>query len=1055
MNAGTADIGRTSPYAFRVKNLGLALATTGLVLAASSRVLTVADDGKTVGRVRVATLHDAPDVPWRRVETALARRFAPPAGKRFADRRVISVRPRPAEPQRFDATIYDYTVETAFELVLDAEGKEISRKVQTEQPARMLDELDDAYAVVRENAAFSEAIAAGTLTLYEPMPPISLDADGRRLVNVGVISNAVAGESLDKNEVVSVHIPTATVVRYPSGAPETSRAALLACGPATSNCNYDPGPCSYYQVVWPAADPVWKLNVRHPSCTSNVQGDGTGLEITDVYYRGRLILKRGDVPVLNVLYDQNLCGPFRDWLYSEDCFQANGTDVPASGSGIRVANAPPSTLCESGTPGSDAGDFRGVAIYDQGDALWLMTETNAGWYRYVMEWRFHIDGTIEPIFGFGATTNSCTCNAHHHHAYWRLEWAIDALSDGTTDNASTGITTIERRRSGTLEEYDPIATEGTFLRPATGGTTDRWRIKNPATGNGYILQPGPLDGDANGDPFAQWDLAALAQNPGEIDDPNTNKSINIAPWLTGEALGAAKRLVTWYHATYDHNDPQGTGEPCELAGPLLTPLVPCAGSVVLSRDTYTCASPVTVSLIDSDLTGTGTVSVTVSSATESVAESLVLTESPSGSGQFQGTIATFSGVPVHGDGKISVTNGDTINVHYLDASSCGAPNAALDRTATIDCNPPTIGNVQATPGLGTATIGWTTSDVARGVVHYGTTVGTPVSVPVAALSTSHTGTLNGLADCTTYYYWIESTDVAGNVTATNAGGGYFAFTTAQLNADSFTSHGGAQVIPDNNVNGATKTITVGVNALVQDVNVTANVTHPYVGDLTLSLITPANTTIPLSVRRGGSGDNFESTIFDDEAAVPIASGNAPYTSSFTPDSPLSAADGQGAAGDWRLKAVDGVAQDIGSLGNWTLRLAFPDFVCAPGAPPPPIPDGSFGTGMKASRLTTAGSALHLTWDVGTCAAANNHLLYGTLQNVSSQVLAGAACGLGPLGSYDWVGVPAGDLWFIVVGDDAASKEGSWGTMSGGAQRNGATASGLCGFTARDNSGTCP
>jgi hypothetical protein len=53
-----------------------------------------------------------------------------------------------------------------------------------------------------------------------------------------------------------------------------------------------------------------------------------------------------------------------------------------------------------------------------------------------------------------------------------------------------------------------------------------------------------------------------------------------------------------------------------------------------------------------------------------------------------------------------------------------------------------------------------------------------------------------------------------------------------------------------------------------------------------------------------------------------------------------------------------------------------------------------------------------------------------------------------------VSVPAGDFWFVVVGDDAAAKEGSWGTNSAG-QRKGTTASGLCGFTTRDNSGTCP
>ena len=95
------------------------------------------------------------------------------------------------------------------------------------------------------------------------------------------------------------------------------------------------------------------------------------------------------------------------------------------------------------------------------------------------------------------------------------------------------------------------------------------------------------------------------------------------------------------------------------------------------------------------------------------------------------------------------------------------------------------------------------------------------------------------------------------------------------------------------MNGTTKTITVGVSAIVKDVNVTANITHPYVGDLTTLAHHPANTTIPLSVRRGGSGDNFTSTVFDDEAAISIASGYAPFTGSYAPDNPLSAADGQG------------------------------------------------------------------------------------------------------------------------------------------------------------------
>lgn len=1053
------DADRKWRYIFGMHNTRFVRFAAGVVFAVSISLSSfAANDAKPVGRVSVTTVRSAAALAAQTVSQTLEARYAPAAGKRFPDTRIISVRPRENDPARFDATIYDATVEKAFDLVLDATGKELSRTTLKEQPARLPSELADAYAIVRESETFGPAMAKGALTLYEPMPPVTVDADGRRLVNVGVISPAEAGDSIEKNEIVSVHIPTGSIARYPKGAPETSRTALLACGPPSSGCGAGNGSCaSSYQIVWPAADPAWKLNVRHPSCTTSVQSQGTGLELTDVYYRGRLILKRAEVPVLNVKYSGDTCGPYRDWLYSEDCFQANGTDVPAAGSGIRVANAPPSTLCESGTPGSDAGNFKGVAIYDQGDALWIVTETNAGWYRYVMEWRLHLDGKIEPIFGFGATSNSCTCNAHVHHVYWRLEWAVDAVSDGTTDDPATGIVTLERRRTGTQDDYDPIASENTFLRPATGGDLDTWRIKNPLTGNGYILQPGLLDGNANGDAYGKWDLAALALNTGQIDDPNGDTSINVAPWVSGETLGAAKRLVTWYHASWAHNDPNGTGEACELAGPSLVPLVPCAGSVSIDKAAYTCASSVSVVLNDADLAGAGTANVAVSSSTEAVSESLALTESPAGSGRFQGTIPTILGAPVNGDGRISVVNGDAITVHYLDASACGAPNVPVDKTAAIDCAAPSIANVRAVPGIGTGTetVSWDTDEAASGIVHYGTSLPTTSSASTTGSPLAHGASLTGLSDCTTYYFWLESADAAGNASLSNSGGGYFAFTTAQSHRVSATSTDTPVAIPDNNATGASSTITVADSSIVQDVNVTVNITHTYDGDLTLSLITPANTPITLSARRGGSSNNFRNTVFDDEAATSIVTGAAPFTGTFRPEGLLSTADGASGAGSWKFKVVDSAGIDVGTIDNWTIDLAYPSMTCPPAGAPRPVPDGSFGAGMTASHITGAVDAVHLAWDTATCAPKNTHLLYGALANLSSYAVNGSVCGLGPVGTYDWIGAPAGDLWFLVVSDDAAAMEGTWGTDSAGAHRNGTAASGLCGFTTRSNAATCP
>jgi hypothetical protein len=122
---------------------------------------------------------------------------------------------------------------------------------------------------------------------------------------------------------------------------------------------------------------------------------------------------------------------------------------------------------------------------------------------------------------------------------------------------------------------------------------------------------------------------------------------------------------------------------------------------------------------------------------------------------------------------------------------------------------------------------------------------------------------------------------------------------------------------------------------------------------------------------------------------------------------------------------------------------------------PPVPDGTYGTAMTAARGDAAGSTINLTWDVSTCASGDHHALYGPLASVASVTISGASCDLGTTGSATWTGVPAGSLWFTIVGDDNATVEASWGTNGTGGQRGGTTASGQCGTNTRDNSGTCP
>ena len=89
--------------------------------------------------------------------------------------------------------------------------------------------------------------------------------------------------------------------------------------------------------------------------------------------------------------------------------------------------------------GSDAGNFRGVAVYDNKEEVTLVSELEASWYRYISRWTLTDAGVIKPRFGFGAIVNGCVCNIHMHHVYWRLDFDVNgAPNNMVVDNKPGG-----------------------------------------------------------------------------------------------------------------------------------------------------------------------------------------------------------------------------------------------------------------------------------------------------------------------------------------------------------------------------------------------------------------------------------------------------------------------------------------------------------------------------------------------------------------------------------------------------------------------------------------
>lgn len=455
---------------------------------------------------------------------------------------------------RYSVLIFDYTNNRSLEAIASyPEASQIQISFSSRQPLPSAEEWEEAVEIVSREEAFAQFLLCGLLVAYRPMPALV-----ERASTTGVVARTLAvgllpvpGSDL-QHQIVAVNMITQRVETFEAGAPANALATASTCGIPSVYC---PGPQQgtpgQLWIQWPPANPVWSMLAVRPAASSGVLG--SGLEIRFADYKGKRVLYRGHVPVLNVKYIDDKCGPYRDWQFEEHCIQVDGNDVAP---GFRWTTSAPMTACS----GSDGGNFTGVAIQSTDCELILTTEMQAGWYRYIQEWRFHKDGTIRPRFKFAAVSNSCVCNVHIHHVYWRLDFDLR-----TPEN-------------NLVEEYNnPPIIPGTnwhkkvneIKRLRDYGRNRKWRVTNTITHEQYEIIPGPTDGVA--DTFGQGDLWVLLYHENEIDDggPVGGAEAHIDNFVDGEVVENAD-VVVWYGAHFRHDvNEQGAAE-CHQVGPTLS-----------------------------------------------------------------------------------------------------------------------------------------------------------------------------------------------------------------------------------------------------------------------------------------------------------------------------------------------------------------------------------------------------------------------------------------------------------------------------------------------------
>ena len=195
----------------------------------------------------------------------------------------------------------------------------------------------------------------------------------------------------------------------------------------------------------------------------------------------------------------------------------------------------------------------------------MLSELEGGWYRYVSEWRFSPDGVIKPRWGFGGVLDrhlNCVCVAHHHHAYWRLDFDIKVPKGHAMRECNSGASGPPTCQAMVNE----------FKSPRNPATHRHWQVVNTEAKIGYNVIPGADDGSLSN--YGIGDFWALADDAMQFYDSDSRAGqtkAGLDGFIKGRPIGGAD-VVVWYaaHFYHDESDPRGHDKK-HIVGPDLRP----------------------------------------------------------------------------------------------------------------------------------------------------------------------------------------------------------------------------------------------------------------------------------------------------------------------------------------------------------------------------------------------------------------------------------------------------------------------------------------------------
>ncbi len=179
--------------------------------------------------------------------------------------------------------------------------------------------------------------------------------------------------------------------------------------------------------------------------------------------------------------------------------------------------------------------------------------------------------------------------------------------------------------------------------------------------------------------------------------------------------------------------------------------------------------------------------------------------------------------------------------------------------------------------------------------------------------------LTNLLNINTDYFWrVKQINLCGNASFTSAG----KFKTVNLECGVQTYSGSPIAIAD--VANTLVTSTMAFNnpniTSIYDLDVSLNLTHTYVQDMTISLVSPSGTTVILQEEACGSQNDIN-VVYDDSGNNIVCGSVSPAISGRVKSfQVLSAFNGQNPNGNWQLIVDDPYNGDGGFINSWSINI---------------------------------------------------------------------------------------------------------------------------------------